>query len=134
MDSSCTYWQTDKSLGFSIPETGPRGSNSSKASTSLLAGGDVEGPTAVVAWLGLVLTGGEDVLGAGAAGVAPSLISRRKLGITKHWVSKILIHVLGIKLVPLIMNRTVGISYSFFITRRSIKILFRKFSFKLPVQ
>ena len=57
-----------------LPEIEPRGSNSSKASTSWFCG-DAEAPGAVVAWLGILLTG-EESLGAEAAGVSPPLTSR----------------------------------------------------------
>ena len=58
-----------------IPETEPRGSNSSKVSTFWF--GDAELPKSKeVAWLGLLLAGGEEALAAVATEVSPSLQSK----------------------------------------------------------
>ena len=59
-----------------IPETEPRGSNSSKASTFWF-GGDAELPELEVTWLALLLAGGEEALGAAATEVSPSLSSKK---------------------------------------------------------
>ena len=49
-------------------------------------GGDVEGPTALVAWVVLAPTGGEDVLGAGAGGVFPSPVKKKdRINQTLSW-------------------------------------------------
>lgn len=68
------------SADIPLPENEPRGSNSSKPSTSPLlsgAGGKAgaECEASVVSWLGLTLAGGEDALG--TAERSPSLLKIR---------------------------------------------------------